>query len=58
MRVINFGSLNIDHVYSVERFVQSGETLASSDYQQLRCQTKLQATHSAAESTQKDHGSS
>jgi ribokinase len=35
MRVINFGSLNIDHVYSVERFVQSGETLASSDYQQF-----------------------
>lgn len=29
MRVFNFGSINIDHVYRVERFVQPGETLAS-----------------------------
>ena len=32
MQVLNFGSLNIDHVYSVEHFVAPGETLASSDY--------------------------
>jgi ribokinase len=32
MKIINFGSLNIDHVYQVEHFVQPGETIASSDY--------------------------
>lgn len=35
MCVINFGSINIDHVYQVEHFVQPGETLASTGYQQL-----------------------
>ncbi|RDV29099.1 ribokinase [Alteromonas aestuariivivens] len=35
MAIINFGSINIDHVYQVDHFVQPGETLASSHYQQL-----------------------
>ncbi|GAA0859066.1 ribokinase [Aliiglaciecola litoralis] len=35
MAVINFGSINIDHVYQVEHFVQPGETLSSNHYQQL-----------------------
>ncbi|WP_100656556.1 ribokinase [Alteromonas flava] len=35
MAVINFGSINIDHVYQVEHFVQPGETIASHHYQQL-----------------------
>lgn len=35
MAVINFGSINIDHVYQVDHFVQPGETLSSSHYQQL-----------------------
>ena len=35
MAIINFGSINIDHVYQVEHFVQPGETLASHQYQQL-----------------------
>lgn len=35
MAVINFGSINIDHVYQVAHFVQPGETLGSSHYQQL-----------------------
>ena len=35
MNVINFGSLNIDHVYRVDDFVQPGETLASIQYQQF-----------------------
>lgn len=35
MAIINFGSINIDHVYQVEHFVQPGETLASHHYQQL-----------------------
>ena len=29
MKVLNFGSLNIDYVYEVEHFVQAGETLSS-----------------------------
>ena len=29
MRVLNFGSLNLDYVYGVEHFVQPGETLAA-----------------------------
>lgn len=35
MAIINFGSINIDHVYQVEHFVQPGETLASTHYQKL-----------------------
>lgn len=30
MKVLNFGSLNIDYVYQVDHFVQKGETLSSS----------------------------
>lgn len=33
MKVLVFGSLNIDYVYSVEHFVQPGETIASTDRQ-------------------------
>ena len=29
MRVLNFGSLNIDYVYQVDRFVQPGETMSA-----------------------------
>ena len=29
-KILTFGSLNIDYVYSVDHFVQKGETLASS----------------------------
>lgn len=29
MKVLNFGSLNLDHVYRVEHFVQPGETLSA-----------------------------
>lgn len=32
MKVINVGSINIDHVYSVEHFVRPGETLESESY--------------------------
>ena len=28
MRILNFGSLNLDYVYQVDHFVQPGETLA------------------------------
>lgn len=29
MRILNFGALNIDYVYSVDHMVQKGETLSS-----------------------------
>jgi ribokinase len=32
MKIINLGSLNIDHVYQVSHFVRPGETLSSSEY--------------------------
>lgn len=35
MTVFNFGSINIDHVYSVPHFVQPGETLSSKSYQAI-----------------------
>lgn len=35
MAVYNFGSINIDHIYSVPHFVQPGETLSSHDYQKV-----------------------
>ncbi len=33
MKILNFGSLNIDHVYKVENFARPGETLSCDDYQ-------------------------
>ena len=35
MKVLTFGSLNIDHVYRVEHFVRPGETLSSDSYEQF-----------------------
>ena len=35
MRIYNYGSINIDHVYQVAHLVRPGETLASQDYQRL-----------------------
>lgn len=30
MKILNFGSLNLDYVYAVDHMVQPGETLAAS----------------------------
>lgn len=35
MAIYNFGSINIDHVYQVDHFVQPGETLSSRKYEQV-----------------------
>jgi ribokinase len=35
MEILNFGSLNIDHVYEVDDFVQPGETIRSQNYRQF-----------------------
>jgi ribokinase len=32
MKILNFGSLNIDHVYHIDHFVKPGETIACSSY--------------------------
>ena len=29
MRLLNFGSMNVDHVYQVEHFVRPGETISA-----------------------------
>lgn len=36
MKILNFGSLNLDYVYQVEHFVQPGETLSAIS-QQINC---------------------
>ncbi|RLT43087.1 MAG: ribokinase [Chloroflexi bacterium] len=35
MTILNFGSVNIDHVYRVAHLVRPGETIASRDYRQF-----------------------
>jgi ribokinase len=35
MKIFNFGSINIDHVYQVPHLVRPGETLGASHYQQV-----------------------
>lgn len=32
MKILNFGSLNLDYVYQMDHFVRAGETLSSSEY--------------------------
>jgi ribokinase len=34
-RVLNFGSINVDHVYSVKHFVRPGETLSCQEYRRF-----------------------
>jgi ribokinase len=34
-RVLNFGSINVDHVYTVEHFVRPGETVRCKEYRQF-----------------------
>jgi ribokinase len=34
-RVLNFGSINIDHVYTVEHFVRPGETISCQEYRRF-----------------------
>ena len=36
MKIINYGSINLDHVYQVDHIVQPGETLLAAD-QNLFC---------------------
>ncbi len=34
-KIVNFGSINIDHVYRVEHFVRPGETETCLEYQKV-----------------------
>ena len=34
-RVLNFGSINVDHVYNVEHFVRPGETISCQKYRRF-----------------------
>lgn len=33
MKILNFGSINIDHTYSLPHFVQAGETISSTNFE-------------------------
>ena len=33
MRLLDFGSLNIDYVYNIQHFVKAGETIASDRFE-------------------------
>ena len=33
--VLNFGSINVDHVYTVDHFVRPGETISCREYRRL-----------------------
>lgn len=35
MKVFNFGSINIDHIYRIPHFIRPGETLASNKYRMM-----------------------
>lgn len=36
MKVVNFGSLNIDHVYAVDHFCRAGETIHTKAIRRMR----------------------
>ena len=55
MRVVNFGSLNIDYVYRVDHFVQPGETMSAQSLQ-IQCGGKgLNQSIAVSRSGQKVH---
>jgi ribokinase len=52
MRILNFGSMNIDHVYSVDHFVRPGETMGSLGYKRFvggkGCNQSIALAHAGA----------
>ena len=44
MNVVNFGSLNLDHVYAVDHFCRAGETIHTAGYTQNAGGTGLNLT--------------
>lgn len=53
MKVVNFGSLNIDHVYAVEHFCRAGETIHTQSYTQNAGGKGLNQSIAVARSGQK-----
>lgn len=55
MNVINFGSLNIDHVYAVDHFCRAGETIHTKSYTQNAGGKGLNQSIAVSRSGQKVH---
>ena len=53
MKVVNFGSLNIDHVYAVDHFCRAGETIHTKSYTQNAGGKGLNQSIAVARSGQK-----
>ena len=55
MNVVNFGSLNIDHVYAVDHFCRAGETIHTKSYTQNAGGNGLNQSIAVSRSGQKVH---
>ena len=55
MNVVNFGSLNIDHVYAVDHFCRAGETIHTKSYTQNAGGKGLNQSIAVSRSGQKVH---
>ena len=55
MNVVNFGSLNIDHVYAVDHFCRAGETIHTKSYTQTAGGKGLNQSIAVSRSGQKVH---
>ena len=55
MNVVNFGSLNIDHVYTVDHFCRAGETIHTKSYTQNAGGKGLNQSIAVSRSGQKVH---
>lgn len=55
MNVVNFGSLNIDHVYAVDHFCRAGETIPTKSYTQNAGGKGLNQSIAVSRSGQKVH---
>lgn len=55
MNVVNFGSLNIDHVYAVDHFCRAGETIHTKSYTQNAAGKGLNQSIAVSRSGQKVH---
>ena len=53
MNVVNFGSLNLDHVYAVDHFCRAGETIHTKSYTQNAGGKGLNQSIAVARSGQK-----
>ena len=45
MKILNYGSLNIDYTYSVDHFVRGGETMSSEEMHVFFSGAKVKPVH-------------